>query len=415
VQRFKHILRKFLKKSDSRDVSASSGGWEFSADGSLAPGFALDVDDSAANELSVKISGQISMENAGDVRNQLLATVKGRSVNKVVIDLENVDYFDSSGAAILMEVGESCTETSCSVELKNVPDRIRSFMDMVDLNRLKTGAILKPAPAPNLLVQIGGGVQDLGTNARDIITFIGATLVALIQDLAHPRKLKWDNLWKIVERSGSDAMPIVAILSFLMGAIMAFQSAIQLRKFGANIFVADLVSLSICLEMGPLLTALIVAGRSGAAYAAHIGTMQVNEEIDALRVMAIDPIRYLVSPRVLAVAFVTPCLVLFGDLMGILGGCVVAAVSVDLTPVAYFNEVNKVLEIVDVLKGLIKSFVFGVEVAMIGCLRGFQVRGGAESVGSATTSAVVTGIFVITVTDALFSVLYYYLPAFWNM
>jgi phospholipid/cholesterol/gamma-HCH transport system permease protein len=415
VQRFKEILRRFRKNSDSRSATSAGSGSGLPADGQLGPGFSLEVDDSVAGEIDIKVAGHISMETAGDVRRKLLATIKGRHVKKVIIDLERVEYFDSSGAAILMEVEESCKESGCSVELKNVPDRIRSFMDLVDLDRLKTGAILKPVPAPNLLIEIGTGVQDLGTNARDIITFIGATVVALVQDLTHPRKLKWDSLWNIVERSGSDAVPIVASLSFLMGAVMAFQSAIQLRKFGANIFVADLVSLSICLEMGPLLTALIVAGRSGAAYAAQIGTMQVNEEIDALRVMAIDPLRYLVSPRVLAVACVTPCLVLFGDLMGTLGGCVVAAISVDITPVAYFNEVNKVLEIVDVLKGLIKSFVFGVEIAMIGCLRGFQVRGGAESVGWATTSAVVTSIFVITVTDAVFSVLYYYFPAFWNM
>ena len=221
----------------------------------------------------------------------------------------------------------------------------------------------------------------------------------------------WDRIWRLIERSGSDAVPIVTILSFLMGAILAFQGALQLRKFGANIFVADLVSLSICLEMGPLLTALIVSGRSGAAYAAHIGTMQVTEEVDALRVMAIDPIRYLVSPRILAVAFVLPCLTLFADLLGIVGGCIVAAFSLDVTPVAYFNQVHKVLELSDVVKGLVKSFVFGIEIATIGCLKGFQVRGGAESVGNATTSAVVTSIFILTVTDAVFAVLYYYLPS----
>lgn len=383
--------------------------------GTSGPGFSIEVNDSVPDELYLRIAGEISMENAGDVRLQLLKAVEAHPVKTVVIDLEKVEYFDSSGAAILMELGDTCTETGCTPELRNVPKRIRSFMELLDQTRLKTGPILEPPAAPSLMVQIGGGVLDLRRNARDIVTFIGATVVALGQDLAHPRKLKWDSLWRIIERSGSDAMPIVTILSFLMGAIIGFQSAIQLRKFGANIFVADLVSLSICLEMGPLLTALIVAGRSGAAYAAQIGTMQVNEEVDALRVMGIDPIRYLVSPRVLAVACVTPCLTLFADLMGTLGGCLVGVISLDLPPVAYFNQVNKVLEMADVLKGLLKSFVFGLEIATIGCLRGFQVRGGAESVGWATTSAVVTAIFILTVTDAVFSVLYYYLPAVWNM
>jgi phospholipid/cholesterol/gamma-HCH transport system permease protein len=401
------ILRRFRKKRDARGLSEIVG--------TAGTGFSIHVDDSVPDELHLYIAGEISMENAGDVRRRLLQAVDAHPVQTIVIDLEKVEYFDSSGAAILIELGEACTETGCSPELRNVPERIRSFMDLVDQSRLKIVAILEPAAAPSLLEQIGGGVLDLKNNARDIITFIGATIIALGQDLAHPRKLKWDSLWKIVERCGSDAMPIVTILSFLMGAIIGFQSAIQLRKFGANIYVADLVSLSICLEMGPLLTALIVAGRSGAAYAAQIGTMQVNEEVDALRVMGIDPIRYLVSPRVLAVACVTPCLTLFADLMGTLGGCVVAAVSLDLPPVAYFNQVNKVLEMVDIIKGLVKSFVFGLEIAIIGCLRGFQVRGGAESVGWATTSAVVTAIFILTVTDAFFSVLYYYLPAVLNL
>jgi phospholipid/cholesterol/gamma-HCH transport system permease protein len=193
-----------------------------------------------------------------------------------------------------------------------------------------------------------------------------------------------------------------------MGAIMAFQAAIQLRKFGANIFVADLVSLSISIEMGPLLTAMIAAGRSGAAYAAHIGTMQVTEEVDALRVMAIDPVRYLVSPRIIALALVLPCLTLFADFVGILGGCIVAVLSLDLTPTTYFSQTGKVLELTDIGKGLSKSLAYGIEIAMIGCLRGFQVKGGAEGVGSATTSAVVTSIFVIVVTDAIFSMLFHY-------
>jgi phospholipid/cholesterol/gamma-HCH transport system permease protein len=269
---------------------------------------------------------------------------------------------------------------------------------------------LEPPPEPNVLVQIGEGCMALYKHALDILTFIGASFEALARDLFHPGKLKWDRLWKLVDKAGSDAVPIVTILSFLMGAILAFQAAIQLRKFGANIFVADLVSVSICLEMGPLLTALIVAGRSGAAYAAQIGTMQVTEEIDALRVMAIDPIRYLVSPRILAVALALPCLTAVADLAGVVGGCVVATFSLDLSPTGYFNQVQKVLEISDVLKGLTKSFVFGIEIALIGCLRGFQVRGGAESVGSSTTSAVVTSIFVLTVTDAMFAALFYYGP-----
>jgi phospholipid/cholesterol/gamma-HCH transport system permease protein len=371
----------------------------------------IKVADRAFDELNVSLSGRISVENAELVRKRLVETVKGQPLKNVVIDLAAVEYFDSSAAAILIEVHRLCSELQNSLKLINVPTRIQSFLDLVDFEHFKIAGILQPRPAPQLLVQIGEGALTVRRNARDIITFIGASVTALAYDLSRPRSLRWDRIWQLIERSGSDAVPIVTILSFLMGAILAFQGAIQLRKFGANIFVADLVSLSICLEMGPLLTALIVSGRSGAAYAAHIGTMQVTEEVDALRVMAIDPIRYLVSPRILAVAFALPCLTLFADLLGIAGGCIVAAFSLDVTPVAYFNQVHKVLELSDVVKGLVKSFVFGIEIATIGCLKGFQVRGGAESVGNATTSAVVTSIFILTVTDAVFAVLYYYLPS----
>ena len=373
--------------------------------------FFIKVADRAFDELNVSLSGRISVENAELVRKRLVETVKGQPLKNIVIDLGAVEYFDSSAAAILIEVNRLCSELQNSLKLINVPARIQSFLDLVEFEHFKIAGILQLQPAPPLLVQIGEGALTVRRNVRDIITFIGASVTALLYDLSHPRNLTWDRIWRLIERSGSDAVPIVTILSFLMGAILAFQGALQLRKFGANIFVADLVSLSICLEMGPLLTALIVSGRSGAAYAAHIGTMQVTEEVDALRVMAIDPIRYLVSPRILAVAFVLPSLTLFADLLGIVGGCIVAAFSLDVTPVAYFNQVHKVLELSDVVKGLIKSFVFGIEIATIGCLKGFQVRGGAESVGNATTSAVVTSIFILTVTDAVFAVLYYYLPS----
>ncbi len=295
------------------------------------------------------------------------------------------------------------------------PSAIKNFLEFVDLEHVKEITSVKGLEEPNLLVQIGEGAEKFYANAKDIIIFIGAVAEAMAQDVIRPNKVKWDRLWKLIERAGADAVPIVTGLSFLMGGILAFQAALQLRKFGANIFVADLVSVSICTEMGPLLVSLIVTGRSGAAYAAQIGTMQVTEEIDALRVMAIDPIKYLVVPRILAVALALPCLTLFADLIGIFGGCVVAGLSLDLTPTTYFNQVHKILEVSDVTKGLGKSVAYGIEIALIGCLRGFQVRGGAESVGHATTSAVVTCIFVLTATNALFSLLYHYVPKLFSM
>ena len=371
--------------------------------------FSLHVESDTFDELYVRISGSVRFENAAAVRAKLLEIQQAEPLRNLALDLTEVGYFDSAGTAVLMEVRHVCEELNNSFRLAGVSPTVQERIDLVGFHNGETNGILSPRTEPGVLVQMGEGAVALLETSRDILSFIGASVVALAKDVAHPSSMRRDRLWKLIEKHGSDATPIVAALAFLMGAILAFQAAIQLRKFGANIFVADLVSVSICLEMGPLLTALIVAGRSGAGFAAHIGTMQVNEEVDALRVMAIDPIRYLVSPRILAVALAMPCLTLIADAVGVIGGCVVAGIALDLTPTTYFNQVATVLEVSDVAKGVLKGFAFGVEIAIIGCLRGFQVRGGAESVGTATTSAVVTCIAVVVLTDAVFSVLYHYI------
>jgi phospholipid/cholesterol/gamma-HCH transport system permease protein len=416
------MLTKARLKDLPASIRATVGRWRGSDAGSSdkAPepepskSFTVALDQGAFDELHVRMSGSVCVDNADRVGAELSGLIESQPLKNVVVDLAGIEYFDSAGAAILVEAYWQCDRAQNSLRLVNVPPRVRSFLDLVEFDRLKMAGVLEPFAEPGVVEQIGEGAQRFYGNARDIFIFIGDVTVAMLQDLRRPSTLKWDGFWRLMEKSGADAVPISLILSFLMGAILAFQAAIQLRKFGANIFVADLVSVAICLEMGPLMTAMIVSGRSGAAFAAQLGTMHVTEEVDALRVMGIDPIRYLVSPRILAVALVLPCLTLFADLVGVLGGALVASFSLDITPTAFFNQVKKVLEVSDVLKGLIKSFVFGIEIALIGCLRGFQVRGGAESVGQATTSAVVTSIFVLTVTDAVFSALFHYVPSVWS-
>lgn len=371
--------------------------------------YSFELEDGTFDEICMRLSGNIDMASAGDLRKSILDTVDQEPLKNLVIDLQGVDYMDSAGAAVLIEVHRKCLERRNTLRLVNASATTQGLLDLVDFEHCKDSCHIGERPQPGLLTQIGDAVVDLYGNSLDMINFVGEGVWAFWRDLSAPQKIKWEPFTRLIERSGVDAVPIVVMLSFLMGAILAFQAAIQLRKFGANIFVADLVSVSICLEMGPLLTALIVAGRSGAAFAANIGTMQVTEEIDALRVMGLDPLRYLVVPRIIAVAIALPLLTIFADVMGILGGCVVSAASLDLTPMTYFNQIRGVLEISDVVKGLTKAFVFGVEIALIGCMRGFQVRGGAEGVGVATTSSVVTSIFVLTVTDAIFAMLFYYM------
>ena len=366
------------------------------------------------DELLIEITGNASVEEAVALDRELLNILEAQPLKNVKLDLGGLDYLDGAGIAVIRNFVRNCNKFSNNATLINIPSGGKRFLESRLSDSHATMGILDGIDEPDVATQIKHGISNLRNSSADMITFIGGVVDAFWSGLRRSGSIKWEGLAKLFEKAGVDAVPIVAALGFLMGCILAFQAAIQLRKFGANIFVADLVSVSICLEMGPLLTSLIISGRSGAGYAAHIGSMQVSEEIDALRVLGIDPILYLVCPRIIAVAIAAPCLTMISNIVGIIGGCVVAGFSLDITPTAYFNQVKRVLEISDVTKGLIKSLVFGIEIASIGCLRGFQVRGGAESVGYATTSAVVTCIFVLTVTNALFAVLFYYFPRIWS-
>jgi len=212
-----------------------------------------------------------------------------------------------------------------------------------------------------------------------------------------------------MKRAGVEGLPIVGLINFLLGLIIAFMSSLQLKQFGANIYVASLVGVAMVSELGPIMTAIIVAGRSGSAFAAEIGTMKVNEEVDALVTMGFDPTRFLAIPKVLAAMLVVPVLTLYADFFGIAGGLVVGVLGLDLTVYTYIQETMKVLTIASIVKSMIKSVVFAMLISGIGCQRGFQVRGGAEAVGSATTSAVVAAIFLIIVMDSAFAILFTYI------
>jgi phospholipid/cholesterol/gamma-HCH transport system permease protein len=221
------------------------------------------------------------------------------------------------------------------------------------------------------------------------------------------RGVRWRSTIEQIVRMGVDSIPIVAIICFFVGLILAMQAAYQLEQFGASIYVADLVGVSMTREMGPMLTAIIVTGRSGSAIAAEIGTMKVSEEIDALRTMGFNPIRFLVVPRLLALLVVVPCLTLIADLVGILGGLFIGISALQLPLNQYINHTIEALAMKDLITGLIKSFFFGMIIAQVGCYQGFGVHGGAEGVGRSTTTSVVTSIFLVIVADLLFTALFY--------
>jgi phospholipid/cholesterol/gamma-HCH transport system permease protein len=282
--------------------------------------------------------------------------------------------------------------------------RVRAMLDLYGHHPPRPH-LQSPPQQIGILDQIGRETIAMFTQSK-ALDYLGDVVVASGEAVRSPRAVNWRDVARLMERAGADGLPIVLLISFLVGLVTAFQAAVQLRQFGANIFVADLVALSITRELGPLMTAIIVAGRSGAAFSAELGTMKVSEEIDALRTLGLDPYLFLVFPRVIALVLVMPLLTVLADLVGILGGLLVALLGLDLTVNAYLLETQKALDLWDVGSGLLKSVVFAFSVALIACQRGLATSGGAEGVGRATTSAVVTSLFALVVLDAIFTILF---------
>jgi len=220
--------------------------------------------------------------------------------------------------------------------------------------------------------------------------------------------VRWKDVWYTCEQVGVNALPIVGLISFLIGIIIAFQSAVPMQQYGAEIFVADLVGLSILRELGPLMTAILLAGRSGAAFAAEIGTMKVNEELNALTTMGLDPVRFLVITRILAAVLMVPLLTLFANMLGILGGAL-TMISFNIPVLSFLREIDSLVDIKDLAAGMAKTPVFAILIAGVGCLRGLQTGTGASAVGISATRAVVSGIILLVVVDGIYAFIYYLL------
>lgn len=237
--------------------------------------------------------------------------------------------------------------------------------------------------------------------------FTAATFAYLFTAPFRGRRIRWGSAMVQMVRMGVDSLPIVGTISFFVGLIIAMQSAHQLEQFGASIYVADLVGVAITRELGPLITAILVAGRCGSAVTAEIGSMRVAEELDALTVMGLNPVGFLVVPRTLALMITLPCLTVIADLLGILGGLALGVATLEIPFVAYYNETVRAVVLADFLTGLFKSLIFGLIIVLIGAWQGFNVSGGAEGVGKATTASVVSSIFMIILADLLFTALFY--------
>ncbi len=370
----------------------------------------VDIVPSGKETVKFFISGPVTIDNSLETRNTILSQLpRDPLVNTIEIDLSGVTVMDSAGIAALLDVQRRATIKGFHFELIKLPPKVSDFLDLIDTETL-VAPEEKPheAPKKNILEQIGEITFEALHECYSVMTFLGEIVLGFGNIIRNPKKVRWSDFFVFVVRAGTDALPIVSLLSLLMGLIMAFQAAVQLRQFGASIFVADLVGISILRELGPLLTAIIIAGRSGASFAAEIGTMKVSEEIDALSSMGLESVSFLAVPRILAVTLVGPVLTLVSDFVGVFGGLIVGILTLDLSATAYLEETYQAITMFDMTSGLIKSVAFALLVAGVGCLRGFEVERGAESVGKKTTSAVVSGIFLIVLADAVFTILFHY-------
>ena len=366
---------------------------------------AVAVSDTTDGRWILALSGRLDATTIRHVWDESRRAIATAPHERVVVDAANVDYCDGAGIALLVDLIQQ--RKSGDVQVANLRPAFETLLQQFDPQVLRQD-LDPPAPRRPAIEEIGVLAAGIGADLRQQIVFIGEASAALAYALTHPSTIRWKDVWRICERVGADALPIVALISFLLGVILAFQSAIPMRKFGAEIFVADLIGLAMLRELGPLMTAILLAGRSGAAFAAEIGTMTVNQEVDALTTMGLDPVRFLVTPRIIAALLMTPLLTLFADLISLAGGAITLQ-SFSIPYVTFIHEVEGIVDYSDFMAGFVKSFVFAVLIAGIGCLRGLQTSAGASAVGDAATRAVVSGIVLLVAVDGVFAVIYYLL------
>ena len=368
----------------------------------------FEVDRQPDGSMVLAIQGRMDAPRAGKLIRGVQALLKEGVPTALTVDMKGVSYLDDFGSLVLLELRDAMGAARGGFYLKNASETVQRVLAVFNFDQARRDVVLPKKVRPSVVERLGGATLDNLNDIRYMVSFIGSVCMALLHVVRHPGSLRKEDTLLTMQKTGFDALPIVGLISLLLGMILAFMSSVQLKQFGADIYVASLVAVAMVRELGPVMTAIIVAGRSGSAYAAEIGTMKVSEEVDALFTMGFDPTRFLVVPKMVAAVVMVPLLTMFSDVFSILGGMLVGVFMLDLTPNAYLAETVRFLESRDIVWSFVKSASFAVLIAWIGCLRGFQVRGGADSVGQATTSAVVSSLFLIILADSVFAVIRVY-------
>lgn len=338
---------------------------------------------------------------AGPLENQL---AREKGVRVLELDGQAVGRWNSALVAFVLRCQDLCQQQQIAFRTENLPAGVRQLIQLAQAVPEKRDA-RRDHTRSSWIHRLGGTAHDLAAGTRQMLTFLGDTVLAFIRLLRGRAQFRWSDAWLVIQQCGPEALGIVALINFLVGLILAFVGAVQLTQFGAAIYVADLVAIGTVREMACIMTGIILCGRTGAAFAAQLGTMKVNEEIDAFRTFDISPIEFLVLPRVLALVLMMPLLCVFADLISIFGGFLVSISMLDVSAIEYVQRTIAAITLKSFLLGIGKGACFGVLVALAGCLRGMQCGTNAAAVGHATTSAVVTGITAIIAADGIFAVL----------
>jgi phospholipid/cholesterol/gamma-HCH transport system permease protein len=328
---------------------------------------------------------------------------RGEAFTAVQVVATEVQAWDTSLLLFIAAVDADAKARKAACDLSQVPEQVRALLAQLEANRDRPPTQDR---SQGFLVHVGLATENCYNAVRSITTFVGECVIGVLRVVRRPGKFRWTDCIDQMQQCGAMALPIASLIAFLVGLTFAYQAAVTLRQFGADIWVADLVGVLMVREMGPMMIAVILAGRTGAAFAATIANMKTNEEIDALEVLGIPAVDFLVLPRLIALAVMMPLLVLYANGVGILGGMLVSATVLQIPPTAYWVETCSIVGVTDLTSGLIKATTFGILIGLSGCLRGLQAQRSAAGVGQAATSAVVTAILFMILADAMFAVVF---------
>jgi phospholipid/cholesterol/gamma-HCH transport system permease protein len=357
----------------------------------------------------VRVAGELTLETTPPLW-AAVPDVGIRGAGAARIDVAGVPRCDFAGASFLVALRRRVTGTDEPPAWAGASPQVTSLLELVEKAEMvppATGAPPKDADE-EIFEHVGRRTYGAYVAARDAFDYVGTFVLAMGRSLRAPRSIRARDVTTHMLRAGADALPIVALINFLMGIILAFQGVNLLGRLGFEVYVPATVAVGVLLELGPLMTAILVAGRSGSSFAAEIGTMRVNEEVDALDTMGLDRTRFLVVPKVLALLLMMPFLVVFGDACGLLGGLAIGVTQIDFTIHQYLQKSFQYVDLWGATQGMIKGQCYALDIAAVGCYRGLQTKQGAQAVGASATSAVVTSILLIIVTDAVLTVIFTY-------